>query len=85
MLSSKSHKADCGCVLDVVYGDNPRDWCDSTFTRCRLHSAATDLLAACEKSLSFIENTEGEFGIVLDTGIMLSAAIRKAKLKTHDA
>ena len=40
--------------------------------------AAPDLLAACERALNFIGNTEDEFGENLPSGDALRAAIAKA-------
>jgi len=45
----------------------------------RLIAAAPDLLAAAEKALNFIANTERELGITLDSGDAIRAAIAKAK------
>ena len=45
----------------------------------RLIAAAPELFAACEKALNYIANTEGEYGITLDTGIFLRAALTKAR------
>lgn len=44
----------------------------------RLFRAAPDLLAAARKALNYIENTEGELDITLDSGDDLRAAIRRA-------
>lgn len=44
----------------------------------RLRDAAPDLLEAAEQALNFIENTESELGITLESGIMLRAAIKRA-------
>lgn len=42
-------------------------------------AAAPPLLRAAERALNYIENTEGELGIALESGDMLRAAIAKAK------
>jgi hypothetical protein len=44
----------------------------------RLIASAPDLLEAAEQALNFIENTESELGITLESGIMLRAAIKRA-------
>lgn len=44
-----------------------------------LIAAAPDMLAACEAALNYIANTEGEWGITLDSADKLRAAIAKAK------
>lgn len=51
----------------------------------RLISAAPDLLEAARSALNYITNTESEFGIVLDSGDKLRAAIAKAKAKSKGA
>lgn len=44
-----------------------------------LIAAAPDLYEAAVKALNFITSTEGEFGITLDSGVMLRAALKKAQ------
>ena len=44
-----------------------------------LIAAAPDLYAALHKALNFIENTEGELGVTLDSGDAARAALRKAR------
>lgn len=41
-------------------------------------ATTADLLGAAEKALNFIANTEGEFGMTLESGDALRAAISKA-------
>ena len=43
---------------------------------CNCHD---DLLAACERALNFVRNTEDEHGMPLETGDILRAAIAKAE------
>jgi len=43
-----------------------------------LMAAAPDMLDALRKALNFIENTEGELGITLESGDAVRAAIAKA-------
>lgn len=43
-----------------------------------LFAAAPELLAAAQKALNYVANTEGELGITLDSGDALRAAIAKA-------
>jgi hypothetical protein len=45
----------------------------------RVRQAAPELLAAAKRALNYIENTEGELGITLDSGNALRAAIAKAE------
>lgn len=45
----------------------------------RLIAAAPDLYAAAEKALNYIANTEGEFGVTLNSGDALRAALAKAR------
>jgi len=45
----------------------------------RIREAAPELLAAAERALNFITNTEGEMGEALESGDMLRAAIAKAR------
>lgn len=56
-------------VIANVYGE----------ANARLIAAAPDLLAAAERALNFIENTEGEMSETLPSGDLLRAAIAKAK------
>lgn len=51
---------------------------DMSDANARLIAAAPDLLAAAQRALNFIENTEGEFGAILPSGDALRAAISKA-------
>ena len=44
----------------------------------RLIAAAPEMLAALRRARNFIENTESELGIVLDSGNAVRAAIAKA-------
>lgn len=49
----------------------------------KLISAAPDLLDAAKRALNYIENTEGELGITLNSGDMLRASIAKATGTEH--
>ena len=51
---------------------------DELTANARLIAAAPDLLAAANRALNYIQATEGELGITLDSGDMLRAAIAKA-------
>jgi hypothetical protein len=44
-----------------------------------LIASAPDLYAAAERALNFIENTEGEHDVQLESGDMLRAALAKAR------
>lgn len=59
-----------------------RDGTVSSEANAHLIAAAPDLLEACEWLLSFVENTEGELGIVLGSANSARAAIAKAKGKS---
>lgn len=52
--------------------DCPDDW-------GYVFAAAPNMLAACVKALNYIENTESDFGITLESGDMLRAAIARTK------
>jgi hypothetical protein len=60
----------CMVFFDMETGTG---WFDA-----RLIASAPDLLEAAEQALNFIENTESELGITLESGIMLRAAIKRA-------
>jgi len=57
-----------GDLVAHTYGDH-----------INLIGAAPALLAAAEKALNYITNTEGEWGITLDSGDALRAAIALAR------
>ena len=60
-------------VMGASKGNWPRD------NDARLISAAPDLLKALQKALNYLQNTEEEFGITLDSADACRAAIAKAE------
>jgi hypothetical protein len=52
---------------------------DTRKANAHLIAAAPELYEAAVRALNYIENTEGELDIKLDTGVFLRAAIAKAR------
>lgn len=66
-----------GNAFAHVFGGVERD------ATARLMAASPDLLEAAKRALNFIENTEAEHGITLDSGDALRAAIARATNQAH--
>ncbi len=64
-------------VAGVTNSPNP----DEANANARLIAAAPDLYAAAVSALNYIENTECEFGIQLDSGNALRAALARSEAK----
>jgi len=60
-------------VMATTKGNRPSD------NDARLIAAAPDLLEALQKALNYLQNTEEEFGITLDSADACRAAIAKAE------
>jgi hypothetical protein len=67
----------CGDIF--VLADLRGPQYDHQHANAHLIAAAPDLYAALERTLNFIENAEGELGIVLDSGSAARAALAKAR------
>lgn len=66
--------------LPVAHVDHDMEYArENSRANARLIAAAPDLLAAAERALNYITNTEGEMGETLESGDMLRAAIAKAR------
>jgi len=73
---------ECGdCPANVIVGPfgTEAEAIAAWNTRSPLIAAAPCLLHAAERALNFIENTESELGIELESGDLLRAAIRRAR------
>lgn len=73
----------------ICFDDGEPDMCDMTTTNYKgallfaevYRAARADLLEACRLALNYIENTESELGITLDSGNALRAALTDADRK----
>lgn len=86
LVNGKETRARVGDGISIDIFDAaewPADRKDEALANAALIAAAPDLLAAARSALNFIENTEGELGIKLDSGDALRAAIAKVEALDH--
>jgi hypothetical protein len=71
---------DNGAVVEIALVNPLQELrTDPEYANARLIAAAPELLAAAEKALNYIANTEDDLDITLDSGDALRAAITKAR------
>lgn len=67
------------CIVDWTGFDTNDMTRRENEANARLIASAPELLEALRKALNYLENTEGEFGIALESADACRAAIRKAE------